>query len=157
VPRPLKCRRVSFFPQVDYFKPAGMSLHELEEVLLSLGEAEAVRLKDLEGMDQETGAENMNVSRPTFQRILASGRKKMADALLNGKSIRIEGGKFEMALSRFRCRNGHEWDVPFEVMSSSPPRLCPQCNSSSIRHLQPTSLAGKGNGIEGNRRRGRNH
>jgi predicted DNA-binding protein (UPF0251 family) len=93
VPRPLKFRRVSFFPQVDHFKPAGMPLHELEEVLLSLGEAEAVRLKDLEGLNQETGAEKMNVSRPTFQRILASGRKKMADALLNGKSIRIEGGR----------------------------------------------------------------
>jgi predicted DNA-binding protein (UPF0251 family) len=108
MPRPLKCRRVAFLPNVTYFKPAGILLKALEEVQLSVEEAEAIRLKDLEGLEQEEGAERMNISRPTFQRVLASARQKMADALLHGKAIRIEGGSFEMAFSRFKRLNGHE-------------------------------------------------
>ena len=98
--RPSKCRRVEFLPNVTYFKPAGVPLRELEEVSMSVEEAEAVRIKDLEGLEQEQGAEKMNISRPTFQRILASARQKIADALLNGKAIKIEGGNFEIALSK---------------------------------------------------------
>ena len=137
MPRPTKCRRVAFLPNVTYFKPAGIPLRVLEEVRLSIEEAEAIRLKDLDGLEQEQGAERMNISRPTFQRVLASGRQKIADALLNGKAIKIEGGSFEMALSRFKCLNGHEWEVPFEVMISTPPQLCPKCNTPSIEPLLP--------------------
>jgi len=132
MPRPPKCCRVEFLPDVTYFKPAGIPLRTLEEVQLSVEGAEAIRLKDLEGLDQEQGAERMNISRPTFQRVLASGRQKMADALLNGKAIRIEGGNFEMARHRFRCLNGHEWYLTFEEMAGGPPELCPTCNSTSI-------------------------
>ena len=142
--RPPKCRRVSFLPSVTYFKPAGVPLRALEEVQLSVEEAEAIRLKDLEGLEQEGGAERMNISRPTFQRVLASARQKMADALLNGKAIRIEGGSFAMALSWFKCLNGHEWEVPFEIMTSTPPQLCPTCNTSSIEPLLPTRFGWKG-------------
>jgi uncharacterized protein len=94
--RPQKCRTVSALPDVTYFKPAGIPLRDLEEVCLSVEEAEALRLKDLEGLEQEQGAEKMNISRPTFQRVLASARQKVADALLNGKAIRIEGGNFQV-------------------------------------------------------------
>ena len=104
--RPFKCRRVAFMPGVTYFKPAGIPLRVLEEVRLSVEEAEALRLKDLEGLEQEQGAERMNISRPTFQRVLASARKKIADALLNGKAIRIEGGNFEIGPHQFRCCRG---------------------------------------------------
>src|SRR4030043_1007970 len=97
--RPFKCRRVAFMPGVTFFKPAGVPLRPLEEVRLTVEEAEAIRLKDLEGLEQEAGADKMNVSRPTFQRVLASARQKIADALLNGKAIRIEGGNFEIAPS----------------------------------------------------------
>src|SRR3972149_5679670 len=112
---PPKCRRVEFLPDVTYFKPAGIPLRDLEEVRLSIEEAEALRLKDLEGLEQEQGAEKMNISRPTFQRILASARQKVADALLNGKAIRIEGGNFEMTWRRFRCLKGHEWELDTAV------------------------------------------
>jgi len=95
--RPLKCRRVAFLPEATYFKPAGVPLRVLDEVILSVEEAEAIRLKDLEGLAQAPGAEKMNISRPTFQRVLASARRKIADALLNGKAVRIEGGNFEVA------------------------------------------------------------
>jgi predicted DNA-binding protein (UPF0251 family) len=97
MPRPPKCRRVAFLPEATYFKPAGIPLRLLDEIRLSVEEAEAIRLKDLEGLEQEQGAAKMNISRPTFQRVLASARQKIAEALLNGKAIRIEGGNFEVA------------------------------------------------------------
>ena len=137
MPRPTKCRRVAFMPEVTYFKPAGIPLRVLEEVCLSMEEAEAIRLKDLEGLDQEQCAEKMNVSRPTFQRVLGAARQKVADALLNGKAIRIEGGNFQMAIRHFRCLEGHEWDVPFDVMVTMPPQFCPSCNTPNILPLQP--------------------
>jgi predicted DNA-binding protein (UPF0251 family) len=107
MPRPPKCRRVEFLPNVTYFKPAGIPLRALEDVCLSVEEAEAVRLKDLEGLEQEQSAERMNISRPTFQRVLASARQKIADAILNGKAIRIEGGNFEMASANRYWRNAN--------------------------------------------------
>ena len=132
MPRPLKCRRVAFLPETNYFKPAGIPLRILEEIQLSVEEAEAIRLKDLEGLEQEAGAEKMNISRPTFQRILASARQKIAGALLSGKAIRIEGGNFEITRHRLRCRNGHQWDVPLEEATVAMPQLCPTCSSESI-------------------------
>jgi predicted DNA-binding protein (UPF0251 family) len=114
MPRPPKCRRVAFLPEATYFKPAGIPLRLLDEIRLSVEEAEAIRLKDLEGLEQGQGAEKMNISRPTFQRVLASARQKIADALLNGRAIRIEGGNFEVApdippprLGRGMGRRGH--------------------------------------------------
>ncbi len=146
MPRPPKCRRVSLLPQATYFKPAGIPLKALEEVQLSVEEAEAIRLKDLEGLGQEQGAERMSISRPTFQRILASGRQKIADALFKGKSIKIEGGIFEMASQQFRCLNGHEWEVPFEIMRATPPQFCPVCNTATIQPLPPAGFGGQGRG-----------
>ena len=97
---------------------------DLEEVGLLVEEAEAIRLKDLEGLEQEECAEKMNISRSTFSRILDIARQKVADALLNGKAIRIEGGNFELAIRRFRCISGHEWEVPFEKMvAAGPPNI----------------------------------
>lgn len=130
MPRPTKCRRIAFLPGVTYFKPAGVPMTALEEVRLTCEEAESLRLKELEGLEQEQGAERMNISRPTFQRILASARRKIAEALLNGKAIRIEGGAFEIASCRFRCRSGHEWepDKPVSVI----PEHCPTCQSEDI-------------------------
>lgn len=136
--RPPKCRRVEFLPGVTFFKPAGVPLRDLEEVAMSVEEAEALRLKDLEGLEQEQGAEKMNVSRPTFQRILAAARHKVADALLNGKAIRIEGGNFEVTYRRFRCRQGHEWEL--ETPVTALPELCPQCREPGIRPVTPAGF-----------------
>jgi predicted DNA-binding protein (UPF0251 family) len=137
--RPSKCRRVEFLPGVTYFKPAGIPLRDLEEVRISIEETEALRLKDIEGLEQEQGAAKMNISRPTFQRILASARQKSTDALLNGKAIIIDGGNFEMTWRRFRCYRGHEWEL--EAPVSVPPELCPEC---SLPGVQPVQLAGIG-------------
>jgi predicted DNA-binding protein (UPF0251 family) len=149
-----KWRRVTSIPAVSYFKPVGSPRRILEEVCLSVEEAEAIRLKDLEGLEQEKCAGKMNISRPTFCRVLGSARSKLADALLNGKAIKIEGGNFEMAKRRFRCPNGHEWDVPFEVMIKAPPQACPTCNASNIMPLQPLGFGLGGRGW-GRRYRGR--
>jgi predicted DNA-binding protein (UPF0251 family) len=152
--RPTKCRRVSFIPEVNYFKPAGIPLRLLGEVCLSIEEAEAIRLKDLEGLEQEQCAERMGISRPTFQRVLESSRRKMANALLHGKAIRIEGGNFEMAMRRFRCIDGHEWNVPFETMVAEPTQYCPSCNTPEITSLEPAGY-GRGDRSWGRGQRGR--
>jgi len=133
-------RKVSAIPQVTYFKPAGIRLTDLEEIKLLVEEAEAIRLKDLDGLEQEECAGKMNVSRTTFSRILDSARQKVADALLNGKAVRIEGGNFEMAARSFRCVAGHEWEVPFESLINSPPDVCPECNSPSIMPIFPVGM-----------------
>ena len=98
--RPRLCRRVRFSPNVDYFKPRGVPLADLEETILNVEEFEAVRLKDLEGFEQEECAKKMNISQPTFHRLVVSARKKIADAIINGKAIKIEGGSFKVMNSR---------------------------------------------------------
>jgi predicted DNA-binding protein (UPF0251 family)/predicted Fe-Mo cluster-binding NifX family protein len=85
-------------PGVTYYKPAGIPLRALEENQLSLEELEALRLRDHERLSQIDCAQKMNVSRPTFQRILASARRKIVDTLLAGKALRIEGGNYELTV-----------------------------------------------------------
>lgn len=88
-----KCPRfIGEGPNTVYYKPAGIRLTELEEVVLELDEYEAVKLADLEELYQEDAAEKMKISRQTFGRIICSAHKKIADALVNGKAIKIEGG-----------------------------------------------------------------
>jgi len=94
--RPRLCRRIRFNPDVTYFKPRGVPLRELEEVILPVDEYEAVRLKDLEGLEQEECAKKMNISQPTFHRLVLSARRKVADAIINGKAIKIEGGNYKI-------------------------------------------------------------
>jgi len=94
MPRPRIMRRVWLHPNVTYFKPAGIRMMHLEEIIIAVDEFEAIRLKDYESMDQTEAAKKMGISQPTFQRLLNSARKKIADAVVNGKAIRIEGGSF---------------------------------------------------------------
>lgn len=85
-------RKIEGAPGITYFKPAGTPMRLLEEISLTLDEFEALRLADLEGLYQEQAALKMGVSRPTFSRIVENARKKIADALVNGKALRIGGG-----------------------------------------------------------------
>ncbi len=89
MPRPLRCRRILFNPSVTYYKPAGIPIRALEEVELRMDEVEALRLCDLLGLKQDEAAEKMKISQPTFNRILSNARKKIADAIINGKAIKI--------------------------------------------------------------------
>jgi predicted DNA-binding protein (UPF0251 family) len=87
--RPIKPRRVQFDPKAVYFKPRAIPLSMLDEVELSLDEIEALRLCDLERLDQVEAAKRMKISQATFWRILNSARKKVAEALIEGKAIKI--------------------------------------------------------------------
>ncbi|KQC03568.1 MAG: hypothetical protein APR53_00965 [Methanoculleus sp. SDB] len=89
-----RCRRVGFQPAFTSFGPPAAGVTAPEEMILSLDEFEAVRLKDLEGFDQSTCAKMMDISQPTFHRLVISARKKIADALTHGKTIKIEGGHY---------------------------------------------------------------
>lgn len=96
MPRPRRRRRVRFRPDITFFKPMGVKESYLEESILAIDEFEAVRLKDLDGLNQEKAAKKMNISQPTFHRLISSARKKIADAIVKGKAIKIEGGNFKM-------------------------------------------------------------
>ena len=94
--RPRRCRRIFFQPNATYFKPAGVPMHRLDENILNYDEAEALRLIDVEEMPQEGAAKKMNISQPTLSRLLKSGRKKLADSVINSKAIKVEGGNFKL-------------------------------------------------------------
>jgi predicted DNA-binding protein (UPF0251 family)/DNA-directed RNA polymerase subunit RPC12/RpoP len=135
MPRPVKWRKVSFIPGVRYFIPTGIPKCELEENLLKIEELEALRLKDLEGLEQEECAAKMEISRQTFQRILLAAREKLADALINGKAIRIEGGNFTSNICPIICEScGKEWDESYEnfrkILEGT--YECPDCGSKEV-------------------------
>lgn len=88
--RPRLCRRLKFKPKAHYFKPQGIPMTELEEVILTKEEMEAVKLKDFDGLEQIEASEKMNTSQSTFQRILSSARIKIAKAMVKGKALKIE-------------------------------------------------------------------
>lgn len=90
MPRPCKPRCVGFDPRAIYFKPRAIPLTELEEVDLRADELEALRLCDCKNLDQVDAAKKLKVSRSTLQRILASARKKVSEALTEGKAIKIQ-------------------------------------------------------------------
>ncbi len=145
--RPRNCRRVGFAPGSDYFKPRGIPLSLLEEVVLNVDEFEAIRLADLESLYQEQAAEKMNVSRQTFGRIVDSAHKKVAEALVKGKALKIEGGEFEMAAMRkFRCDHcEHSWELPY---GTGRPQNCPACKSGNIHRATEDRGSARGFGRE---------
>lgn len=148
MPRPRKCRYVGFPPDFLAFKPLGVPASELEEILLSVDEMEAVRLADLEGMYQEQAAEKMNISRQTFGNTIQSAHRKIANFLVNGKVLRIEGGTLTMEERKFKCAKcGHEWCAPF---GAPRPEQCPECKDRDIRRTGAAGTAtpsGKGLGL----------
>ena len=87
--RPCLHRNIKFNPKVDYFKPRGISMVDLEMVELSIEEVEALRLKNIKNYDQVECARQMKTSQTTFQRILTSVYKKLSDSIVNGKAIKI--------------------------------------------------------------------
>lgn len=97
MPRPSSCRWISGTPGAVVFKPVGVPIHDLEEVVMSLDEFEAIRLSDREGLYQEEAAARMGVSRTTFGRILQSAHRKVAEVLAGGHCLRVEGGHVHTA------------------------------------------------------------
>ena len=152
--RPKCCRRVGGTPRCAMFKPAGIPACSLEQIVLGLDEMEALRLADLLGMYQEQAAERMNISRQTFGRVIESAHKKVAQALIEGKVLKIEGGEIEMAEKRkFTCYDCKAaWELPF---GTGRPQECPDCKSLNI-HRAPEDR-GPGIRVGGGQGRGRCH
>ena len=133
MPRPRICRRVGCKPEALYFKPRGIPVSLLEEEVLTIDELESLRLADRLGLYHEDAASRMNVSRQTFGRIVESARRKVADALVNGKALKIEGVVASMTTvaRKFQCLDcGHVWEVPY---GTGRPAGCPSCKSANIR------------------------
>jgi len=127
MPRPFKPRRVSAMPQFTYFKPTGIPMAVLDEIVLTVDELEAMRLKDIEELEQHECAARMNIAQSTFQRILVSARRKVSRALIEGKALRVHGGAFALEGEFFcpRCRKRR-------MMRGSPREFfCPECNSEN--------------------------
>ena len=130
--RPRKNRFVKFDPDISYFKPRGIPMQHLDEVRLTIDEGEAIRLADLLGLSHEEAGRHMGVSRATFGRIVQKARQTVADALINGKAINIEGGNFKLVMEAriFLCRNCHQkWEEP---QGTGRPPSCPKCNHDDI-------------------------
>jgi len=100
--RPRRTRRIFFQPNATYFKPAGIPMMHLDETVISFDELEAIRLIDSERMEQNKAGKKMKISQSTLSRLLREGRKKLADAIINGQAIKIQGGNFKMVQPRGR-------------------------------------------------------
>ena len=131
MPRPVEKRCVKSLPSCGLFKPAGVRASELEEVALTVDEYEMIRLVDFEGMYQEQAAEAMGVSRQTIGRVLDIARKKVAEMLVTGKALRIEGGEYVTGRRRrFRCESCQkEVEVPY---GEKQPEDCPSCKGKQM-------------------------
>jgi uncharacterized protein len=138
--RPLNCRSVQGLPKVTCFLPEGIPPAKLKNVVLSVDEVEAMRLADQLGLYQVEAAEKMKVSRQTFGRIVQSARRKVAEALVEGKTICIEGGNID-----HECRNGQAdaenlcvclycgFEKPHIDGVPCRTELCPDCRKPLIR------------------------
>ena len=133
--RPQKHRRVAFNPEISYFKPRGIPMFDLEEVRLTVDQREAIRLSDLMGMSHEEAGQRMGVSRATFGRIVQRARKAVADALINGKAINVEGGSYKLVSTAriFFCNNcSREWEEP---LGTGRPECCPHCRKDDFHRI----------------------
>ncbi|MBX7255085.1 MAG: DUF134 domain-containing protein [Candidatus Hydrogenedentes bacterium] len=115
--RPVCCRRIGLKPGCKAFKPLGIPAAGLERIALGLDELEALRLADLEGLYHGDAAERMGVSRATFGRIVEAARRKVAEALVAGRLLVIEGGEVTMS----------------DTLGESKPSACPACAQVSVR------------------------
>lgn len=93
--RPIKCRKICHFPEVREFVPVHPA-KELDAVILSIDEYETIRLIDKEGLSQEQCSIFMQIARTSVQRIYESARKKLADSLVDGRPLCIQGGDFKL-------------------------------------------------------------
>ncbi|MGC8654457.1 MAG: DUF134 domain-containing protein [Candidatus Kryptoniota bacterium] len=125
--RPTSARKICHPPLYSYFMPVAHPTISREEIVLTLDELEAVRLADHEGLYQDDAAELMGISRQTFGRIIQSARKKIAGAIVTGRSIRVAGGEVDIRGKGFyHCYDCHfNWKVPEK-------RKCPQCGSNNV-------------------------
>ncbi len=136
MPKPKKRRIVEHPPVAYQFKPQGIPARRLETIVMSLDEYEAIRLVDREKLDQREASERMGVSRPTCARIIESAHSKVAEALVEGKLLVIEGGPVDVRSNRYRCADcGAVWAIEMAQLPVDSPPACPSCGGKRIEDL----------------------
>jgi len=129
MPRPKNNRIVYEPPLFSEFKPIGVNAKNLDQVLLLLDEYEAIRLADQEEYSHEEAAEEMEISRTTFTRLIENARKKMADFIIHGKLLSIEGGSIHFRKNIIQCSScGHMFKINIDKLIDE----CPVCHSTNI-------------------------
>lgn len=140
--RPVLDKIVNTIPLFVYYKPQGIPINKLDELNLTLEEIEALNLKDRQGLDQTEAARKMCISRSTFQRLLKSGRRKIIDAIVEGKAIKIEGGNYipDKDIVRKKCLKGnYHYLIKKEDLKQSNQEYkvskikCPKCGKRLIK------------------------
>lgn len=142
--KPRKIRNVSLPPKVVFFKPHGIPLREIEIVNLTVDEYEAIRLADYESLKHYEAAKKMNISRPTFTRLLESAHKKISNTIVEGKAIRIEGGDFKFSDKVFQCiRCGQFQNLQAKENDKgkeNKTKHCINCSSDELKEIFPDSF-----------------
>ncbi|MDD3050866.1 MAG: DUF134 domain-containing protein [Candidatus Cloacimonetes bacterium] len=130
--RPKKMRLVNRPPIYTSFKPIGVRRGDLEQIPLSLDEFEAIRLADFLGKDHSEAAEEMEISRSTFTRLIEKARQKVACFIIEGKHLFIEGGDIHFRGNIIHCQHcGHMFKTGFDVVTT----VCPACGSHELLDL----------------------
>ena len=151
--RPEKNRIVYEPPLFTEFKPTGVARKFLHETILSLDEFEAFRLADYLGLSHAEAADEMEISRSTFTRLVEKARKKIADVMLHGKVLTIDGGNIHFRNNIIRCYDcGHMFNIGIHESMDE----CPVCHSKNLINL----AGGFGHGkccVNRNLKKGGNH
>lgn len=160
--RPIRKRRLGFIPHNRYFCPDILCGDGYDEVIIKHEELESIRLTDLERKEQTEAAQLMEISRGTYQRILVSAHKKIADALVNGRGIKVEGGNYVLNNCLAHCENcNFNWEAPCNELYSENSGECPKCGSVEIscKGSQGDCLLGetRHKAIQGCRRNNKHH
>jgi uncharacterized protein len=128
--RPKLDKKIKTPPPMEGFKPFGVPITDLEPVILLFEEYEALRLSDYEGLEQEAAAKQMNISRPTYTRIINKARKSIARAFIECKAIFIEGGNYITDDNWYRCEKCMKL-----IISKTKKKKCNYCKSPVLRKL----------------------
>ncbi|MBN2890489.1 MAG: DUF134 domain-containing protein [Bacteroidales bacterium] len=119
-------------PLYSEFKPAGVAARFLNQIELSLDEYEALRLADYEGMSQDEASFEMDISRPTFTRLIEKARKKMVEFIVTGKKLKIVDGNIHFKNNVFKCLDCEQM---FVMQINETVSLCPSCSSENVTNL----------------------
>ncbi len=129
---PYRRRLVQLPPRINQFKPSGIPAKSLKNIILTIDEYEGIRLADYQGLDHSGAAESMGISRPTFSRLIEKARNKVAQALIDGMMLTIEGGNFDFTHDLYQCADcGDTIEHPVENKLNE----CPDCGSKNINNF----------------------
>jgi len=132
MPRPQKERIVHQPPLFSDFKPIGVKMNYLKKVLLTLDEYEAFRLADFIGLSHDEASVEMNISRSTFTRLIEKARNKIAQLIINGNALNIDGGNIHFRKNIIRCNScGHMFNINIDKSISN----CPECDSPNLLNV----------------------